>query len=78
MMWISNLSYVESGGDMSVSLFLFISEETDIHNYLVYNQSRGYDSTMTGYGAYAATNHTLEDDYAVGILIRGKKPSQSQ
>lgn len=64
-----NLSYVESGGDMEVSLFLFISEETDIHTYLVYNQSREYDSTLIGYGAYTATNHTLEDDYEVGTLI---------
>ncbi len=64
-----DLSYVESGGDMAVSLFLFISEETDKHTYLVYNQSRGYDSTLIGYGAYTATNHTLEDDYEVGTLI---------
>lgn len=64
-----NLSYVESGGDMSVSLFLFISEETDHHTYLVYNQSREYDSTLIGYGATTATTHTLEDDYRIGTLI---------
>lgn len=64
-----NLTYVEKGGDMSVSLFLFITEEIDTYTYLVYNQSREYDSTMTGYGAYTATSHTLEDDYNKGTLI---------
>lgn len=64
-----NLSYVESGGDMSISLFLFISEETDIHTYLDHNSSRGYDSTLVGYGPYSASTYIIEDDYETGTLM---------
>ena len=64
-----NLNYVQSGGDMSVSLFLFISEETDIHTYLAHNSSKGFDSTLVGYGAYTASTYVIEDEYEVGTLL---------
>lgn len=64
-----DLKYVESGGDMSVSLFLFISEEMDIQSYKAFNSSKGFDSTLVGYGPYTASTYIIEDDYEVGTLL---------
>lgn len=64
-----NLKVVESGGDMSVSLFLFVDEKTDLTAYTNYSGGMGYGRASWGYGGTSSTTNISENDYRVGTLI---------
>lgn len=55
-----NLSYVQSGGDMSVSLYIFLDVKAD---------STTYNQFITRSSQTATTTTIHEDDYQVGTLI---------
>ena len=64
-----NLKFVQSGGDMSVSLFIFVDQKTDLTAYTDYSGGMGYGRAGWGYGGGSATTTVSEDDYQVGTLI---------
>ena len=65
------LEYVESGGDMAISLFLVISKETSVTAYTNYYGMGGYGRyNRYGYG-WGGTSRTTysENDYLKGTLV---------
>lgn len=64
-----NLKFVESGGEMSVSLFIFVTEKTDVTAYTNYNGGMGYRGAAWGYGSGSSTTTVSETDYLVGTLV---------
>ena len=65
------MQYVESGGDMDVSLFLVVDQKTSVSSYTNY-YGGGYGAYRRyGYGwgmGYANTTYT-ENDYLEGTLV---------
>jgi len=65
------LTYVEEGGDMTVSLYLVISQETSTTAYTNYYGGYGGRYSRYGYGwggGSASTTYT-ESDYLKGTLV---------
>jgi len=65
------LKYVESGGDMAVSLFLVMSQETSVTAYSDYYGMGGYGRyNRYGYGWGGSSTTTYsESDYLKGTLV---------
>ena len=64
--------YVESGGDMAVSLFVVVDEKTSTTAYTNYYGGAGYGRGRRGYGGWgngSATTSYSENDYLVGTLV---------
>jgi hypothetical protein len=61
---------VETGGDMAVSLFIFIENKTDVTPYTDYYVGMGYGSAgwvLAGYSEDYTTTYN-EEDYRMGRL----------
>lgn len=63
-----NLSFVETGGDMAVSLYIFVEQKSDLTAYTNYNSGMGYGRAAWGMGGTSTTTVT-EDNYMVGTLV---------
>jgi hypothetical protein len=74
------MKYVESGGDMDVSLFLVVDQKTSVSSYTNY-YGGGYGAYRRyGYGwgmGYANTTYT-ENDYLEGTLVMDAFDGQSK
>jgi hypothetical protein len=66
-----NLSLVETGGDMAVSLFIFIENLTDLTAYTDYYVGMGYGSAGWGLEGNDESYTTTfnEEDYRMGTMI---------
>ncbi len=64
-----NLTLVEKGGDMAVSLFIFVQQKTDVTAYTDYNAGLGYRRAGWGMGYGTATTTYNEYEYQVGTLV---------
>jgi len=65
------MQFVESGGDMDVSLFLVVDQKTSVSAYTNYYGGRYGAYRRYGYGwgmGYASTTYT-ENDYLEGTLV---------
>jgi Domain of unknown function (DUF4136) len=62
-----NFKYVENGGDMSVSLFIFVDEKTDVTAYTNFTGGMGYG--RAGWGMGGASTTVSQNDYRVGTLV---------
>jgi len=65
------LEYVESGGDMAISLFLVLSQETSVTAYTNHYGAGGYGRyNRYGYGWGGSSTTTYsESDYVKGTLV---------
>jgi hypothetical protein len=66
-----NLKFVESGGDMTVSLFLVVSKETSVTAYTNYYGGGGYGRYSRyggGWGGSASTSYS-QNDYLKGTMV---------
>jgi len=65
------LSYVENGGDMNVSLFIFTQAKSDVTAYTDYTGGMGYGRAGWGMGVGMGTSTTSfsENDYTQGTLV---------
>ena len=64
--------YVESGGDMAVSLFVVVDEKTSTTAYTNYYGGAGYGRGRRGHGGWgngSATTSYSENDYLEGTLV---------
>ncbi len=66
---VRNLKFVESGGDMLVSLFIFVDQKTDLTAYTSHSGGYGYGAASWGYGGSSSSTTISENDYQVGTLI---------
>jgi len=64
-----NLTLLEKGGDMEVSLFIFVQNKTDVTAYTNYNTGLGYGSPGWGMSSGTSTTTYREYDYQVGTLV---------
>ena len=65
-----NLKYVESGGDVTVSLFIVVDEKTSVTAYTDHYGMGGYGYGYGwGYGMGTSTTRYQEYDYLVGTLV---------
>lgn len=70
------LTYDENGGDMAVSLYIFVQSKTDVTAYTNYSGGLGYGRAGwgvgygMGYGGMgSATTNVTTNDYNVGTLV---------
>lgn len=66
-----NLKFQESGGDMTISLFIVVSKETSITSYTNYYGGGGYGRYRRyggGWGGSASTSYS-ENDYLKGTMV---------
>lgn len=70
------LTYNENGGDMAVSLFIFVQAKSDVTAYTNYNGGLGYGASGwgvgygRGYGGMGSSTTTVStNDYNVGTLV---------
>ncbi len=64
--------YVESGGDMAVSLFVVVDQKTSTTAYTNYYGGAGYGRGRRGHGGWgngSATTSYSENDYLEGTLV---------
>ena len=64
--------FVESGGDMAVSLYVVVDEKTSTTAYTNYYGGAGYGRGRRGYGGWghgSATTSYSENDYLQGTLV---------
>ncbi|MGB5229365.1 MAG: DUF4136 domain-containing protein [Eudoraea sp.] len=82
-----NLSFVEQGGDLAVTLYLVIDQKTSTTAYTNYTGGMGYGGRWgygygMGYGAGmgmgSATTTYSENDYEVGTLVVSVHESESK
>ncbi len=64
-----NLKFVQNGGDMSVSLFIFVDQKTDLTAYTSHSGGYGYGSCKLGLWVVFPPTTISENDYEVGTLI---------
>jgi hypothetical protein len=64
------IQYVESGGDLVVSLFIVVDQKTGVNSYTNHYGARGYGYySPWGWGAGYSTTTYQEYDYLVGTLV---------
>ena len=66
-----NLEQMESGGDMTLTLYLVIDQKTSITGYTNYygGAGRGYRRGGWGWGAGHSTTNYTENDYLEGTMV---------
>jgi len=73
------MTYVESGGDASISLFLVVNKETSTTAYTDFNTGYGYRGRWGwGMGPGYATTTYQENDYLQGTMVCDMYDTQSK
>jgi hypothetical protein len=78
-----NLTFVEQGGDLAVTLYLVIDQKTSTTAYTNYTGGMGYGGRWgygygMGYGMGSATTSYSEYDYKVGTFVVSVYESESK
>jgi len=73
--------FVESGGDMAISLYVVVDEKTSTSSYTNFYGGAGYGRGRRGYGGWGnghATTTYSENDYLKGTLVLDMMDEESK
>ena len=73
--------FVESGGDMAISLYVVVDEKTSTTSYTNFYGGAGYGRGRRGYGGWGnghATTSYSENDYLQGTLVLDMMDEESK